>query len=391
MNLGAYAMIFSSKIIPLVYVIIGFGLLVTVHEFGHFLFCKIFGVYTPTFSIGIGPKLLQKKIGTTNFCISAFPIGGYVEIAGMLEEGQGDQKLANLKGEGSFASKPYWQKIFILSGGVLFNIILAYIIFSFLFFVGVPKQKAEIFINKNIDKTIQEKYHIKPGDQIISINGNILSQDPKKLVPQLHEILIKPLTQKTDSQIKLQIHRKHKTFETTIESLPKNMNENFLTSLKLKTIRIKDEYEKYPLFKAIKKGIITTHNWIYQILYTLKYLITQRTLKGTGGPIMIVSKMFETAQAGFIPLLILLAFISINLAIINILPIIPFDGGQMLFATIEFIFRKEIPEIIRSVINLISWILILSLILYLSYKDISYLFSKSSLMKIKQKTLKVLN
>ena len=124
--LGAFAIAFQSKLLPFIYAIIGFGLLITVHEFGHFFFCKLFGIYTPSFSIGMGPKILEKKIGTTNFKISALPIGGYVEIAGLAETGQGEQQHAQQEGENSFKNKPYWQKALVICGGVIFNLFLAY-------------------------------------------------------------------------------------------------------------------------------------------------------------------------------------------------------------------------------------------------------------------------
>ena len=105
-------------------------------------------------------------------------------------------------------------------------------------------------------------------------------------------------------------------------------------------------------------------------------LVKSKSLKGAGGPILIISQTYQTAQRGIIPLLFFLALISINLAIINILPIGALDGGQLLFASIEAIIRREIPEIIKNVINMASWIALISLILYLSYKDIILLFNK---------------
>ena len=110
MSLQSLSLVFTSKILPLVFSIIGFGLLVVVHEFGHFLFCKLFNIYTPTFSVGFGKPLIEKKIGTTNFRISRLPFGGYVEIAGLQEVGQGDQQFAKASGSISFAEKPFWQK-----------------------------------------------------------------------------------------------------------------------------------------------------------------------------------------------------------------------------------------------------------------------------------------
>ncbi len=374
MNLNALAIIFSTKFLPLVLAIIGFGLLITVHEFGHFLFCKIFGIHTPTFSIGMGPTLFKKQIGKTNFRIAAIPIGGYVEISGLAEVGQGKQKSAKGVGKDSFASKPYWQKVLVMLGGVLFNLIFAYLIFSILFFIGIPKQKAEIYINTKVENMIKEKYGLQAQDKIIAINNQVLSNKPKELMPQLFKNLIKPVSQNFDFNIELRVLRNGEKVNLTIKAISKELNEKILNSLEFKTTQIEGQYEKYPLLGSIAQGIKVTNQWIYQIIAGIKYLITQRTLKGAGGPVMIISKTFETAQKGLIPLLIFLAIISINLAIINLLPLGALDGGQILFATIEAIIRREIPVIIRLTINLASWILLISLILYLSYKDILRLF-----------------
>jgi len=96
--------------------ILGIGFLIGIHEFGHFLFCKLFKIRTPSFSIGFGPKIFEKQIGETLFKISAIPFGGYVEIAGSAEVGQGEQKEAYAKDEYSMAVKPYWQKMLVMAG-----------------------------------------------------------------------------------------------------------------------------------------------------------------------------------------------------------------------------------------------------------------------------------
>ena len=119
------AMMCVMKLLPLAYALIGFGLLITVHECGHFFFCKLFGIRTPTFSIGMGPTLYQRNIGQTNFRLALVPIGGYVEIAGMAEVGQGEQAHAEDAGPDSFSSKPFWQRFLVLIGGILFNSLFA--------------------------------------------------------------------------------------------------------------------------------------------------------------------------------------------------------------------------------------------------------------------------
>jgi len=374
--LGTFAIMFHSKLLPFIYAIIGFGLLITVHEFGHFFFCKLFGIYTPSFSIGIGPKVIEKKIGTTNFKISALPIGGYVEIAGQSEIGQGEQKNAQLEGGNSFKDKPYWQKALVICGGVIFNLFLAYFLYSILFFVGIPKEKVELLIAPKIDLEITQKYDLRSNDKIIAINNENLSTEPKILIKQIHEKLVKSLTQNLDQTIKLTLFRDSQTIDINIKPRTKEFGEKILTTLfELSSTPIKGEYEKYPFFAAIAQGVKVTNQWIFKIFTAIKNLARQRTLKGAGGPIMIISQTFKTAQKGIIHLLIFLAFLSVNLAIINMLPIGALDGGQFLFITIEAIIRREIPEIIKLAINIASWVLILGLILYLSYKDLIYLIT----------------
>ena len=170
--------------------IIGIGFLIGFHEFGHFIFCKIFKISTPSFSIGMGPQLIKRKIGETTFSISAIPLGGYVEIAGMAEVGQGDQKEAGRRDRYSFASKPYYQKLLVLSGGILFNLIFAYIVFIALFMFGMPK--TPILFPEDVPAVIEtirpgsaaEKYQLKVNDKITAINNqsiNSVTELNKKL------------------------------------------------------------------------------------------------------------------------------------------------------------------------------------------------------------------
>lgn len=367
----------TNNVFALLYAFIGFGLLITVHEFGHFIFCKIFNINTPTFSIGMGPKVLERKIGQTNFRLSLIPIGGYVEIAGLSEVGQGEQKMAADKGEGSFAAKPFWQKFFVLCGGVIFNLLFAYIVYSSLFFVGIPKKSVNILITEQEKYSkIAQNFNLQAKDQIISINNLELSTEPEKALKVLKEQLIIPLNKTQKETIQLVILRDNNQINISLDVSDKKIGENFLKLLELKSQDIPGEFEKYNLIDSVIKGIETTNNWIKQMVLGIIYLIKSKSLNGAGGPIMILSKTFETAQKGFIPLLLFLAFISINLAIINILPLGALDGGQLLFAGIEAIIRREIPEIIKASINIASWVLLLSLILYLTYKDILNIFVK---------------
>lgn len=366
------SIMFFTRFLPLFYALVGFGLLITIHECGHFLFCKLFKIHTPTFSIGMGPTLLKRKVGKTNFRLALIPIGGYVEIAGMSEVGQGEQKHALDVGSTSFASKPYWQRFLVLMGGILFNILFAYAAFSALYMVGMPVAKEVSLVVSSVSKEEKHKgIDFKVGDRIVKIDNNDIKVGPKALRP-LFEKISSQIVDKKLERIKVIVERSGKMvpIDVPVKANGGRLPRGWLGGAGLEPIPVKVAYEKYSFFPAIAKGVLNTHSWIGKVLSSLKMLVTQRNIKDFGGPIMIVSQSFKMAQRGLSWLFIFLAIISINLAVINLLPIGALDGGQLLFETVEAIIRRKIPDVIRLGINLASWILILSLIMFLSYQDI---------------------
>jgi len=380
MNFQPYVLLFTHKLLPFALAVIGFGLLISVHELGHFVFCKLFGVHTPSFSIGFGPSLIEKKIGDTKFKLAAIPLGGYVEIAGQAEVGQGKQLHAKDTSERSFMSKAYWQKAFIILGGVIFNILFAYLIFSVLFMVGIPKQKGELVVSSVLEGSAAAKYDLKSKDKIVAINNKQISSEPDKMLLEMQTLLSKEIAENPFKQITLSVIRNDEKKDLKVTLGGKDVDGKTIGSLGVyfepQLTPIEGEYQKFSIPQAIIKGVNATHNVIFQIIYGLKTLIQQRSFKGAGGPIMIISKSFESAQRGLISLFIFLAIISVNLAIINILPLGALDGGQLLFVSIEAIIRRQIPEIIKIAINLTSWILLIWLIIYLSFRDILMIFNK---------------
>jgi len=176
MNLLECIFLSSHKLLISFVGIIGLSFLIGLHELGHFLFCKLFRVHTPSFSIGFGPHLISKKIGDTEFSLSAIPIGGYVEIAGIAEVGQGKQKEAHRYDKYSFATKPYYQKLLIMSGGIIFNVLFTYFVLCLLFALGLPKTEMLYPINaKSVIEMVAkgsaaEKAGLQTGDRILKIN-----------------------------------------------------------------------------------------------------------------------------------------------------------------------------------------------------------------------------
>lgn len=357
------------NLLALVIGIIGLGVLVAIHELGHFLFCKLFNVHTPSFSIGFGPALISKKIGDTQFSLSAIPFGGYVEIAGNEEVGQGEQKAAKSRDDRSIANKPYWQKLCIMCGGIFANLIFAYLALVFLFLMGVPESK--FFYPKNATTTLEtllptgpaSKAGLKAGDRILAVN-NIPTQEKA-------ENLITLLRGKAKTSVQLTIQRAQETL-----TIPVVLEESPLEK-GLGMLRVDFISKALPpssFLGAFSGAFWATYRMFTGTFAVFGYMFQKRTTEGVGGPIMIIATMVQEAQKGFGILLFLLAFISVNLAALNLIPLPILDGGQAVELTIEAIIRRPLPQRARIVVHYACWILVFGFILYLSYKDILHIF-----------------
>lgn len=335
--------------------LIGITSIIVFHEFGHFVFCKLFKVYTPTFSIGIGKKLYTKLIGDTEFCISAGPLGGYVEIA-----------TEDTNGKKGFNSINYFQKVFIMLGGIACNMIFAYVVFSFLFFIGMPDSafmpyENTIPIITQITDTSINKEQLLPGDIITSLDNQIIDNKSELIKETLHKAMI---SEKTELPAK--IMRKNQEHSITIQ-----LNHDKKPMLIEQRLEVTLERKAHlSITASILLGIKLTHFYIAAIFDSLKGLLSAKNTQGLAGPIMTLASSTKIAQKGLKSLLIFLAIISINLGIMNLLPLPIFDGGQFLLFTIETISRREMSENIKEKISAFSWFLILGSMVIFSIKDI---------------------
>lgn len=359
-NIAAYA----SKLLAIFYAIIGFCFLIVIHELGHFLFCKLFGIHTPTFSVGLGPKIIERKIGDTNFRLSAIPLGGYCEISGLAEVGQGEQEFAHIEDKTAFRSKKYWQKFLVLMGGIIFNLIFAYIAFIIAFMIGKPKSDIITIKSFTTENSLGKKSGLKKGDRIIKMGSSNVDQSTNLLFKEIEQI-----QKLEEAEYKIMVSRNGKEEIIKIH-LPKLDESKSKGRLGIEfDFQPSKEIEKLPLKKAIPAGIHATHEWIFFTFNSIKNLFVQKTVRGAG-PVMIISESVKKAQQGFVYLLIFLAIISINLAIFNLLPFPILDGGQLLFATIESLIGREIATQIKVVIFIASWLLLIGVFLLFTYNDI---------------------
>lgn len=335
--------------------LLGITSIIVFHEFGHFIFCKLFKVYTPTFSIGIGKKLYRKMIGDTEFCLSAGPLGGYVEIA-----------TEATNGKKGFNSINYFQKFLIMLGGIGFNMLFAYFVFSILFFIGMPDSAFMPYENTkptvaHVTDTSINHNILQAGDTVISINDIAINNQAET---------IKELATKSIADN-----------ETNVRTIIKRNNQELAISLNLKADkkpmtleqRIEASLERkapLTLSQSILHGITLTHFYIKTIFESLKGLMSAQNTQGLAGPIMTLASSTKIAQKGFKSLLLFLAIISINLGIMNLLPLPIFDGGQFVIFTVEMIIGREMSDNVKEKIGMFSWFLILGLMVIFSIKDI---------------------
>jgi regulator of sigma E protease len=359
--------------------ILGIGLLITIHEFGHFIFCKLYGVKTPSFSIGFGPRLISKKIGDTVFSLSAIPLGGYVEIAGSAEMGQGEQKDAHLTDKSSFATKPYWQKATIMLGGISFNLIFAYLIFIGLFWIGLPKTSLTLpALTKPRIETLAEDASpardagLLAGDHIISLDGVALHEE---ILP-----LMKAISTNPGKTVSFGIERNGETLTIPVMLGSKKVGKRSIGFL---GVAFASEESKPLAFgAAVSKGIWLTNLWIKGTVDAFLGLFKSRDMSQVAGPLSIFSESMKGASQGILVFLLFLAIISINLAILNLLPLPIFDGGQVVIASIEAVIRRTIPLAIKEAIFTVSWLMIIALILFASFKDVTRMVDFSALKKV---------
>jgi regulator of sigma E protease len=358
--------------IPLLLIgLLGLGFLVTFHEFGHFIFAKLFNVGTPTFSIGFGPRLYQKKIGDTTFALSAIPLGGYVEVEGNAEMGQGDQQSAHSTGERSFSSKPYWQKFLIMVGGILFNLIFAFLALSYIFFKGAPgiPGNGEMLIGKWATKQapIISFVSSKLADKVPLHKGDIIKAIDNKPVDSI-EAVSKLVREYPDKQVQFTVERAGTTHE-----IPVTLNSLKTGSDQVGHLSVFWDIAPLSATDSLREGYHSTIDLIKKTANALGSLFSSQGLQQVGGPVMIIHQLKEGASLGVKFFLFLLAFISINLAVLNVIPLPIFDGGQILFFTIEALVGRPLSDATRYKIHYFNWLFVIALVIFLTFKDVTRL------------------
>lgn len=342
----------------LVSFIIVIGVCVVSHEFGHFISARLLGVQVHEFAFGMGPAIYRKRKGETLWSIRAFPIGGFVRLAGMGEAVEGEVEDP----ERSFSAKSPARRWLILAAGSIINILLAIVIATlFLWGHGVLDME-HARIGELMPGYPAESIGLLPGDTITSIND-------KKVTTWLE--MATTLKSNADNPVTIEVERPE------------------VGRLVFRNVLLKPDPVTGAYILGIKPGQIK-YEGLSAIQYSLKYLwemtknifsaLVNWALGGqkidVTGPVGIAEMAGEAAKSGVWTFLFFLGIINLNLGLFNLIPFPALDGGRLLFVTIEMIFRKKVPEYIEQKVHFIGMMVLLALIALITWQDITRIFSR---------------
>ena len=328
-----------------------FGIIVFIHEFGHFITAKASGMRVDEFAIGFGPAIAKKRKGETLYSIRAIPLGGYNKIAGMDTEEPLDR---------SFLNKPVWKRFIVIAAGAVFNFLLAIVIFFMIYAVnGIQTPSMEPVVGNMMSNSPAMTAHMTVNDRIVSING--------KPVNEWTDIS-KSLQGTANTLVPIVVNRDGVNQELTV--IPEAVGNDGRA-----VIGINPVMNSMPLnvAEAVVQSLHTTGFVLVSMVDGIWSMITGHTNAELAGPIGVAQMAGQVAESGFANLLQFTALLSLNLGVINLLPIPALDGGHLIVLIIEGITRRRLPAKALQYIQMTGIVILLALFVYATTHDISRL------------------
>lgn len=341
-----------GKVWPILIAILFFGLIIFFHELGHFTFAKLFKVKVNEFAMGMGPTLFKFTKGETKYAIRLLPIGGFVSMEGEDEESEN---------EGAFCNKPAWQRFIIVAAGGVINLIMGVIIVAIMLsqtdLIGLPE------IHSFHENSVSSRYGLQVKDEIKKINGkNVYSEYDLSFL----------MSRDKDGIFDFVVERNGEKVELNGVKFDTYDNNGTLTIVYDFIIRGVE-----PTFLNVAKGAVLESVSIGRIVWiSLLDLVTgQYGLSDLSGPIGTVTYIADAAEIAqqetdYSYLLTMLAMITINIGLFNLLPLPALDGGRLFFLLIEMIFRKPVPRKYEGWVHATGLVLLLILMAVISFSDI---------------------
>lgn len=334
-------------------VIVVFGVLVFVHELGHFITAKMTGMRVDEFALGFGPKVVSCQKGETVYSIRAIPLGGFNDIAGMTKED-------NNAGSRGYCEKSIPKRMIVIVAGSMMNLLLPVFIFwGVFFFDGVATPSNEPVLGGVATGKAAEKAGLMKGDRILAVDG--------KPVTTWAEIVDN--VRSANGEITIDYERGGAKNSVKLESAYDEMYQRNMIGIMGTSITTPVGF-----FESAAMSVQHTANIIVQMVAELGRLISKFSGDGLAGPVGVVHMTGKVAEMGIVPLLNFTAFLSLNLGIINLLPIPVLDGGHFLALMIEGIIRRPINGKILYGAQIAGMTLLIMLMLYATKNDVTRLF-----------------
>jgi regulator of sigma E protease len=350
--------------------IVALGVLIFVHELGHFLFAKLFGVKVERFSLGFGPKLLGMQWGETEYLISAFPLGGYVKMYG---EQRTDGDAPSPEAHRSFAHKPVWQRFLIVFAGPFFNLLFAVFLFFLIFSIaGLPQLEQTTEVGQVQADSPAAAMGLEEGDVILRMSGRQIEN---------WEEISEVLQGYGGEPVQVTVGRGEEVLTLTgrpVRQETKNIfgevvGERWLLGIS-RPERI--QYENVSVFRALEAATAQTWGFIYLTIMGIIKMIQQVVpASELGGPILIAQLTGQQFEAGWINLIHFLGLLSVNLGILNLLPIPILDGGHLVFYMVEGVKRKPLAVRTQEMWQQVGLLLLAALMIFVFYNDLARIFT----------------
>lgn len=334
-------------------------MLIFFHELGHFIVAKRSGIRVDKFSLGFPPTLFSKKWGETEYAIGFIPLGGYVKMAG-------ENPDEEAKGEPwEFMSKPIWKRFLVIFAGPFMNFVLAVLVLTGIYIIR-GEVIDDVYVGQVVPDGPAAAAGIKPGDKIVSVDGVAITS-----FEQMARETIYP---KVEKPVMVTWLREGELFTETMTTYKDQYvaPDGDTVEIGLIGINPKAVYERLGFFAALGAGLRQSAYYVKMVAEFVWGVVTRKVdASGIGGPILIGKLAGDTARAGFDVLLEFLALLSVNLAVLNVLPIPVLDGGHLIFLFVEKIKGSPLSVRARLIAQQVGLAFMIILIVFVTFNDIT--------------------
>jgi regulator of sigma E protease len=362
------------------------AVLIFVHELGHFLVAKKSGIRVDEFAIGFPPKIFGWVRGETKYVLNLIPFGGYVKIFG---ENPDDESISGADSARSFVNAKKWKQVCVLLAGISFNVLFAWLLISISFMSGslVPIsdsasdyskyiKESQVILTSVMLESPAQKAGLAQGDKILQIvsNGKTYGLEGEE---RLTTALVRDIVDKSDGKkIEISYKRNEEIKKVSLSALVGTSTDNKkVIGVYMENVGIVKLNPALALYEGAKLTAVTFKQVAVGLgTFLFKAVKGQGDFSQVSGPVGIVSLVGDAANFGFAYFLGFVAFISLNLAVINLIPFPALDGGRVLFVIIEAIIRRPIKPKIANTLNTVGFFILIALMLVITYRDILKFF-----------------